>query len=108
VDDIDADRLIDKYRVQAHYLVRRCFLGERRLLEMAQCCGDMPTALLHGRRDIVCRPDNAWRLHQAMPQSRLRFVEDAGHDPFEPAMAAAVVSAADHFATAGHFRSWCR
>jgi proline iminopeptidase len=107
MDDSDADdRLIDKYRIQAHYLVQRCFLGEQRLLDMAQRCRGLPTALLHGRRDIICRPDNAWRLHQALVKSQLRYVETAGHSPFDPAMASAIVAATRHFVSHGNFEDW--
>jgi proline iminopeptidase len=102
-DEAEAERLIDKYRVQSHYLVRRCFLGERCLFDLAQHCGDLPTVVLHGRRDIVCRPVNAWRLQQAMAQSLLRFVEDAGHNAFDPGMAAAIVAATSQFAARGYF-----
>jgi proline iminopeptidase len=99
-------RLIDKYRIQSHYLAQRCFLGEIRLLELARRCGELPTAILQGRRDLICRPQNAWQLHQAMAQSRLQFVETAGHNPFEPAMAAALVAATGHFARHGQFLDW--
>ncbi|MFS2021953.1 prolyl aminopeptidase, partial [Massilia sp. CT11-108] len=30
------ERLIDKYRIQAHYLQRNCWLGEHRLLALAR------------------------------------------------------------------------
>jgi proline iminopeptidase len=82
--------LIDKYRVQAHYLASQCFLGEERLLNLAGRLRALPVELVHGRLDWVCRPSNAWQLHQAMPSSRLTWVEHAGHDPYEPPMLAAL------------------
>ena len=83
-------QLIDKYRVQAHYLASQCFLGEERLLNLAGRLRNMPVELVHGRLDWVCRPSNAWQLHQAMPASRLTWVEHAGHDPYDPPMLAAL------------------
>jgi proline iminopeptidase len=85
--------LIDKYRVQAHYLVHQCFLGEERLLALAQRLRSLPVQLVHGRLDWVCRPANAWLLHRAMPASRLTWVDHAGHSPYEPAMLGALAEA---------------
>jgi proline iminopeptidase len=98
--------LIAKYRVQAHYLARHCFLGEATLLRLAGHCGGIPTAILHGRLDLVCRADNALRLHRALPGSRLHFVAGAGHSPFDEPMAAALVAATNHFAEHGSFSEW--
>lgn len=105
-DFIEVRRLVDKYRIQSHYLTRQCFLGEARLLHLARRCGDLPTAILHGRRDLICRPLNAWRLHRSMPHSRLRMVENSGHNPFEPAMSTALVAATRHFARHFDFAEW--
>lgn len=98
--------LIDKYRVQAHYLAHRCFLGEDAVLEAARRMAGIPTALLHGRLDLVCRARNAQRLHQALPGSRLRLIDGAGHNPFEPEMARALMGALEHFALQGDFKRW--
>jgi proline iminopeptidase len=95
--------LLDKYRLQAHYLQRQCFLGEARLLDCAARLHGLPTLLLHGRLDLVCRPENAWRVHRTLHGSRLALVEGAGHSPFDPPMAAAVVGATDHFLRHGDF-----
>ena len=54
----------------------------------------IPAALVHGRLDLVCRARNALRLHEALPGSRLRLVDGAGHSPFEPPMARALIEAA--------------
>lgn len=105
-DDAAIRALIDKYRVQAHYLAHRCFLDEDGVLEAARRITAMPTALIHGRLDLVCRARNALRLHRALPGSRLRLVDGAGHSPFEPAMAAALIGALEHFAVHGDFSHW--
>lgn len=99
-------RLLDKYRLQAHYLNRRCFLGEAQVLAAAAHCRGLPCLILHGRRDLVCRPENAWRVHHTLGGSQLEMVEDAGHSPFDPAMAARIVAATRHFADFGDFSRW--
>ena len=82
--------LVDKYRVQAHYLEQQCFLGEERLLGLAARLTAFPVELVHGRLDWVCRPGNAWQVHQAVPGSTLTWVDHAGHNPYEPPMLAAL------------------
>ena len=82
--------LVDKYRVQAHYLEQQCFLGEERLLALAARLTAFPVELVHGRLDWVCRPGNAWQVHQAVPGSTLTWVDHAGHNPYDPPMLSAL------------------
>lgn len=94
--DADAaamQRALNKYRVQAHYLTQGCFTSEERLLAAAALLKDTPVALIHGTHDLVCPPENALRLQQAMPHARLHWVEKAGHTPADPAIAAALKQA---------------
>lgn len=76
----DAQR--HKYRIQAHYLRHRAWLGKPAVLAAAQTIGrrGIPVTILHGRHDFVCHPRNALRLQAAIPHAVLRFV-DAGHLP---------------------------
>lgn len=105
----DADALgaaLAKYRIQAHYLAHECFIGEEAALQFAASMAGIPTAILHGRLDLVCRPANALKLHRALPGSRIRFVPGAGHSPFDPPMAAALIAAARHFHDHGDLAAW--
>lgn len=102
----EVQRLIDKYRLQAHYLLRECFLGEKRLLDCAARMHGLPTAILHGRLDLICKPEAAWRVHRTLHGSRLRLVDGAGHSPFDAPMAQALVGATSHFAAHGDFADW--
>jgi proline iminopeptidase len=102
----EAATLIDKYRIQSHYLVNGCFWGDSALLDRARLLAGIPTAILHGRLDWVCRPQAAWDVHQCLPGSRLQWLEGCGHSPFEPAMSQALAQALAHFASHGHFAGW--
>jgi proline iminopeptidase len=97
---------IDKYRVQAHYLAHRCFLGEEAVLEAAGGMAGIPTAIVHGRLDLVCRARNALRLHAALPGSRLLLVDGAGHNPFDAPLTRALIDALAHFAAHRDFEHW--
>lgn len=103
LDADDAARMLDKYRVQAHYLRHDCFLAAGEWRRMAAALGDLPVILLHGRQDAICRPEGALALHGALPGSQLRWADNAGHSPFEPTMVAALRAACAEVADAiGH------
>lgn len=106
--DETARRLVAKYRVQAHYLVRKCFLGDAAVLRAANDLRGVPVAIVHGERDLVCRPENAWRVHRTCAGSRLAWSVGAGHSPWHPATHALSQSALDAFAETGDFPAWPR
>jgi len=99
------DALVDRYRVQAHYLLQRCWLDEPPLLQRCTALPPVPTLLLHARDDRVCPPAAAMSLLALCPHARLQWIELGGHDPAQPAMAAAMVSALDAFAANGDFET---
>jgi proline iminopeptidase len=101
-------RLVAKYRVQAHYLARKCFLGEAAVLDAANALRGLPVAIVHGERDLVCRPENAWRVHRTCGGSKLAWAVGAGHSPWHPATFALSRSALDAFAESGDFSAWPR
>lgn len=92
--------LVDRYRVQSNYLMHQCFFAATPLLQRCAQVPRVPTLLLHGRADRVCRPEGALALQRALPHAKLHWIDDAGHDPTHPAIAAAMVQALDHWA--GH------
>lgn len=85
--------LIDKYRVQAHYLEHQCFLGEDLLLRMSAQLTSLPVQMVHGRLDWVCRPTNAWQVHRAIDGSQLAWADQGGHNPYDPQMLAPLLRA---------------
>jgi proline iminopeptidase len=103
-----AAALVDKYRIQSHYLTNGCFWGESALLARARSLAGLPTAILHGRLDWVCRPQSAWEVHQCLPGSRLQWLDGCAHSPFEPPMSQALAQALARFAAHGNFADWGR
>lgn len=96
--------LVDRYRVQSHYLRHRCWLDNPPLLERCSALPCVPIALLHGTADRICPPDGARELHQRVAHSTLRLIDGVGHDPTHPAMVAAMVDALDAYAEVGVLR----
>jgi proline iminopeptidase len=88
------ERLIDKYRIQAHYLLHDCWLGERRLLALARRAADAGVLIhaVHGTRDRVCPVDNVARLARAVPAALVERVP-AGHLTRDAALARGVAAA---------------
>ena len=71
-------------RHEAHYMVNGCFLTDNQILNNSDKIKDIPTIIVHGRYDIVCAFDNAWLLHQQLPNSELIVSKLAGHASAEP------------------------
>ncbi len=86
-------------RIECHYFVNNGFLkSDTQLLDNIDVMRDIPGVIVHGRYDVICPPRNAWRLHQAWPESSLTLVDDAGHSANEPGIVRALVRATNSFA----------
>lgn len=82
-----------------HYWSNDGFLlGERSIQARIERIADIPTALVHGRRDISGPAITPWRLHNDWPASTLTIIEDEGHGG--PNSGAAMAAALDRFVTA--------
>lgn len=99
------DAQVDRYRVQSHYLLHRCWLDAPPLLDRCPLVPAVPTLLLHGADDRICRPDASLEVHRRLPHSLLRIVDGVGHDPAQPAMVQATVEALDAYAAHGTFEA---
>jgi proline iminopeptidase len=64
--------------IESYYLKNMCFLPQKFILKNAKKISKIPTVIVHGRYDVICRPLIAYRLHKALPRSKLYFVT-AGH-----------------------------
>jgi proline iminopeptidase len=87
------ERMLGKYRLQAHYLSNACFTTEQQLLEFAGRLQRVPAIIIHGTHDLVCPPENAVKLAAAMPHAQLRWVSRGGHTPADTGIALALRNA---------------
>ena len=63
-----------------HYWSNDGFLpGDRAIVKRIDQIGQIPAALIHGRRDISGPAETAWQLHRRWPASTLTIVEDEAH-----------------------------
>ena len=90
---------VNQARIELHYAVNRYFIRENAILDAADRLAGLPCAIVHGRRDLVCPVEAAWRLHQAMPGSTLTILPEAGHIAAGESMLGALVEATDAMAS---------
>lgn len=84
-------------RVQIHYILHQCFIGQRDMFTEVRRLSAIPTVIVQGRYDMVCPPVTAWALKQAMPHAEFIMVPDAGHSAMEPGTTSALVAATERF-----------
>lgn len=95
--------VIDRYRVQSHYLAHGCWLQAPNLLQLAPRLPQVPTLMLHGTDDRVCPLPAARELAACLRHARLAIIDGVGHDPLAPAMITAMRRALDHYARHDRF-----
>ncbi len=97
-ENINGEVELARARVQIHYIKYHCFIGERDILaEVRLKLGHIPTTIIQGRYDMVCPPQTAWELAQAMPHAEFIMVPDAGHSAMEAGVTSALVAATEKF-----------
>jgi len=84
--------------IEAHYAAHGYFLEPGQLLAELGRIPPVPVRIVHGRRDMTCRPECAWLVHKGLPGSRLELVHQAGHLAGETPMVDALIRAADGLA----------
>lgn len=85
-------------RVQIHYIQHLCFVdGDEMLQTAAKQLATIPTTIVQGRYDMVCPPQTAWELAQALPHASLVMVPDAGHSAMEPGTCQALMAATEQY-----------
>lgn len=72
-------------RFEAKYLMNDCFLPKNYILKNCHKIKDIPLSIAHGRYDFVCTPEFAYKLHKALPKSKL-FMITSGHSASDPEM----------------------
>ncbi len=86
---LDMDEMLEHYNyrslapLEAHYVVNRCFLPDKYVLDHAGTLAGIPASIVHGRYDVICPPRDAYELHRRLPDSAMHFL-CAGHSASEP------------------------
>ncbi len=92
------ERSVALARIFFHfYLYEYTIANKWTILEGVEALGHIPCHIVHGRYDLICPAENAWRLHHAYPNSTLTIVQGGGHSILDPALSAHVVSILDNW-----------
>ncbi len=94
----EAGQLRSLARIEAHYFVHHCFMGEGQLLANAARLRGIPGAIVQGRYDAITPPITACDLRDVWPDTALTIVPDAGHASSEPGIMRRLIAVTDHFA----------
>lgn len=89
-----ARAVLDRARVQLHYLAHQCFLTDSPLLDAAPAI-NVPVTIVQGVLDLLCPPITAYQLSQRLPAATLRLVPDAGHGALSGSLALALKEECD-------------
>lgn len=85
-------------RIEAHYFINKAFIEDNQIINNCQRISDIKTIIVHGRYDMVCPMEQAQALYDALPNSELHIVRDAGHSAFEKGITDNLIRATDNFA----------
>lgn len=85
-------------RIEAHFFKHHAFIKANQIINEMPKIKDIPGIIIHGRYDVICPVENAFRLHQAWPESELHVIRDAGHSAKEPCITDALIDATNRFA----------
>jgi proline iminopeptidase len=90
--DFKADAIA---RIECHYFLNDCFFKENQILKSVNVIRSIPGFIIHGRYDVICPLDSAWKLHQVWPEAKFQIVSNAGHSASEPGITNALIKATD-------------
>lgn len=66
-------------RIYLNYAAQKFMLKNNMIMQHIDKIKNIPTLIVHNRLDMVCPLAGAWRLHKALPHSRLVIVPEKGH-----------------------------
>ena len=92
------EKMVKQALMELHYAKHHYFIRDNQILEHCKLLSDIPTVIIHGRKDLVCPMESAMKLHQALPNAEYIVLPEAGHVAQGLDMIDALVSATDQFA----------
>ncbi len=78
-DEHITEKNIKQVRMEVHYAKHSYFLAENELLLHCDKLQHLPITIIHGRQDVVCPIEAAWKLHRALPNAKYIILKNSGH-----------------------------
>jgi len=85
-------------RIECHYFQHEAFIETNQIINNASAISHLPISIIHGRYDMVCPVNQAFELHEALPNSKLIICNKSGHSAMEDEISKSLVDATDLFA----------
>ncbi|KAF2791868.1 proline iminopeptidase [Melanomma pulvis-pyrius CBS 109.77] len=98
LDEMSAESVIGESLLILHYFVNGSFMEEGQIYQNLDKIKNIPMSIVQGRYDVVCPPITAWRLHKALPDSKMYWIANAGHSSLEPPTFKKLVEICDEYA----------
>lgn len=93
------ERDILQVKMELHYARHHYFISDNQILANCHLLHNIPSILIHGQQDLTCPLEASWQLHQALPESELIILPNAGHIAKGDEMIHALIDATDRLAT---------
>lgn len=91
MEGIKSEPYLSRAILEAYYYLHHCFIEEGFILNNIHRMPRVPTSIIHGRHDDICRVKNALLLDRALPHAKLHIV-DAGHARSDPEILKKLIS----------------
>jgi proline iminopeptidase len=65
--------------MENYYMANNCFIKENQIFNNASRIVGIPCTIINGRFDMCCPSITAYKLHKALPGSKIVIVENGGH-----------------------------
>lgn len=98
VPDCSNKEAIAAALLNCHYFTNNSFIYEHEIISEIDRIKDIPGYIIHGRYDIVCKPEGAVELSRHWPSGRLEMIPQAGHSCLELGITDALLRASDEVA----------
>jgi proline iminopeptidase len=89
------DRVLSLAMIETHYFMNGCFITPNQLLDDIYKLKDIPITLVHGRYDMICPFETAYKFKKQAPHTDLIVCETAGHSGYEEPILEALLKTLD-------------
>jgi len=88
-------KMVQQVQMEMHYAKNKYFIDENQVLNNCDDLQNIPTVIVHGRKDLVCPIEAALSLSKVMPNAEFIVLPNAGHIASGDEMIDALVDATD-------------
>ena len=65
--------------METHFIKNKFFIEDNQILKNMKKIEHIPGYIVQGRYDLICPPENAFKLHEKWKKSNIKIINTAGH-----------------------------